>query len=169
MELEQQLLLPLLLGRSCSRCRLASAALCCLSVYPANIFFKCSVCISERPKRKITALCIHHRPPRPLPLSRTCPWGQPLDIGANNNNTANNGAQIYGSPTRLEAVKMANLWESESESATEIGLGSESGWTHVVCWCTCVCGLFEFVFMQQPVARQLLLLLQPLLLRPGCC
>lgn len=78
MELEQQLLMLLLLlllelGRSFSRCRLASAALCCLSVYPANIFFKCSVCISERPKRKITALCIHHRPlaqlTTPPPLS----------------------------------------------------------------------------------------------------
>lgn len=110
--------------------RLASAAVCCRSVYPANIFFKCFVCISERPKRKITVL-------GPLWPYVHDKHTQAHNIGVNNKN--NNGAQIYGLPTRLEAGKD----------------GKSFGWDWLDSW-PCVCsllypcrGYFNFVMIHQ--------------------
>lgn len=136
--------------------RLASAALCCLSVYPANIFFKCSVCISERPKRKITA---HGRATQlgELSLCLSSPCLSLFHSGhstlASTTTWANNGAQIYGSPTRLEAVKMANL---SFGSRRRESLDTRAMY---------MCGLFEFV----PAAPAPNSYSQLLLPAPGCC
>lgn len=68
------------------------------------------------------------------------------DIGVNNNSNnnlgqaVNNGAQIYGSPTRLEAVKMAKIFQGLSWTAA----------THTyVCVCehVSVCAAYLSLFL----------------------